>query len=758
MAQTPRNRQRNVAAPAPRVVFAPIFPPALTAAVCAGLVVLIAAVYAQVCWHDFIICDDDVYVYDNPVVKQGITWPGVCWAFSAPHQGNWHPLTWMSHMADWRMFGDWAGGHHLVSVAIHAISAVLLFLVLVWMTGRFWPSAMVAALFALHPLRVESVAWAAERKDVLSGMFWMLTMLAYCWYAQRTYAPKWLMKLMPNAPEGFVRGLWVFFKYMLVLAALTLGLMSKSMLVTLPCVLVLMDIWPLRRWRLPGMPEPAPGQSSPRFPRQKLDVLLVEKIPMFAIVIGISLLTVAGQGAAGALNGWEALSLMHRVCNALISYMAYLGQMVWPMHLTIFYPHPGMIHTDRIYHTLYLPARGAAAVLLVISMAVVWFGRRRLYLPIGWFWYLGTLIPVIGLMQVGIQAKADRYTYLPSIGICWLVVWGACDLASRWKYGPWALRIAAPLVLLSFALLTVRQVSYWKDSETLFAQSIEAVPDNYFGNNHLGKEYDRQGMHKAAQARLAAAGGDQEEAAKLREESVCLWGKAAEQFEASIRINPHYDFGNNNLGVVYARFADKALSENHPEEAKRLTAQALHLFSEAVAINPKYADAHNNLCVLFGQEKRFAEAAFHGEVATKIRADYHASDYVNLGHAYEGMKRWDDSARHNRNAIQADPAFAEAYFSLGSLSACSQPPNLELAGQCFGAVVKLDSNNVEGRCNFGVICTKLGDLAETQGHTEEAQKYRKEAISQFEEALRLNPQNAKAQQLLKQVRAGLGGG
>jgi tetratricopeptide (TPR) repeat protein len=578
----------------------------------------------------------------------------------------------MSHMLDWQMFGDDAGGHHMVSVLIHGTSTALLFLALFWMTGSFWPSAMVAAIFGLHPLRVESVAWAAERKDVLSGLFWISTMLAYAWYAQRPH----------------------ILRYLVMFAAVALAMMSKSMAVTLPCALILLDYWPLRRLRMLSPYESAAKQPAPRFPQQNIDLLVVEKIPLFALAVVVCKVTTFSQQAAGALNSLEGLPLGYRFANALVSYIAYLGKMIFPWNLTIFYPHAGMIYKEHInptmvwpkivaafglklpdvpgiYPSLIWPAIAAGIALVVITAVVLWLGWRRPYITVGWFWYVGTLIPVIGLVQVGIQAMADRYTYLPSIGITLLVVWGACELLGRSRYGLWTLRIAGPVVVLVCLGLTTRQVGYWKDSVTLFNQSIRAVPDSYFGYNHLGKELDKQALEIEKDAAAAElAGKPKNEVAKMREQRDKLWHSAEDQFKASIEINPDYDFGNNNLGVIYARFRD--------------IPNAMKYFIQAVHINKDYADAHNNLCSLYAGQNKFNEAVFHGERAVAISPEK-APSHVNLGMALEGQKRLQDAANQYNLAIQLDPGNVPAYLRLGMLS--MKMDNSAQAAACFEVLV-----------------------------------------------------------------------
>ncbi len=385
--------------------------------ICSLLLLAVGLVFGQTVGYDFVNFDDGLYVYENPQISGGLSAQGIGWVFTHTHGANWHPLTGLSHMVDCQFYGLHAGGHHSTNVLLHAATAILLFLVLRRMTGDVWPSALVAALFAVHPLRVESVAWISERKDVLSGLLFVLTLGAYVRYA---------------------RGPFSLGRYLLVAALLTLGLMAKPMLVTLPLVLLLLDYWPLGRMTAVGR-EDIPVASGGRadhffFPKR----LLLEKLPLLLLAVVSCLMTLWAQGEASALNA--QIPVGSRIANALVSYVAYMGQLFCPVGLAAYYPHPeGDLPVWKVI--------GALAMLACISVGVLAGWRRYPYLLVGWLWYVGMLIPVIGLVQVGKIAMADRYTYLPQIGLCIALAWGPIDVCRSWPYRRWLCGVTSALVL-----------------------------------------------------------------------------------------------------------------------------------------------------------------------------------------------------------------------------------------------------------------------------------------------------------------------
>jgi protein O-mannosyl-transferase len=762
------------------VAVAPPTPKGLVFLICVGLAVLVTIPYAQVGTHEFTICDDNDYIFENPQVRQGLTWQGIQWAFE-PHAGNWHPLTWMSHMLDWQLFSDsssvdpnkGAGFHHVENVLLHMMAAIVLFLALRKMTDTIWPSAIVAALFAIHPLRVESVAWAAERKDVLGALFWTLTMLAYAWYAER---PKKKIDVDLAIIVGALR-------YLLVIALYGLGLASKSMLVTLPCALFLLDLWPMKRWALLNRDNPAQC----RFPPRPFWWLFAEKLPLFLMAFAASHEAIVSQDLAVALNTAEGLPLNYRINNALVCYVAYLGKTIWPSHMAIFYPHDAMLPGHSVFvpkdpsvhlstiemfwqifkqQLTFKPPHGpnelllpflAGCLLLAITLGVVLAYRSRPYLAIGWFWFVGTLIPVIGLVQVGTQSMADRYSYIPSIGLYFAVVWGLVEVARRWPETRLAFAIVVPALLLGLTVITGIQVSTWKNSYTLFDHAARVVPRNYFAFNHLGKAHDTDGQREMTLARLSEAQGKHNDATAHEKTAWKHFHAARDEFEKSIAIKPDYDFGNNNLAVCYAR-------ENRYAEAEVLLRKALQ-------VNGRYADAYNNMGVVCSNQKRYAEAVKYHQAGMQIRPD-RSSDHCNLGRAYEQladtqrtsepgacMENWKLAAEQYFIALQIDPSYENnrallcALGVLHNLQQASRDPwaaefskniverwlgyhssgndrlqaffllaeiyarlgELDSAEQCMRKVLEIDPTNTVGQQNLKIILEQKAKAASKKG-------------------------------------------
>jgi protein O-mannosyl-transferase len=553
------------------------FPPWLLA-VLLGLVT--AVLYWPATRHDFVNYDDPVYVTANAHVQAGLTWENVKWAFTNPVNANWHPLTVLSHMLDCQIFGLRPWGHHLTSVLLHALNTALVFLFLRSLTGAVWRSVLVAALFGWHPAHVESVAWVAERKDVLSACFGLLALMFYAGHARRC--------LVPNSKSKVCYGLALCF--------LACGLMSKPMLVTWPFVMLLLDYWPLERWK--------PGNRWQ---------LVREKIPFFALVVATSVVTYLVQKHSGAVETQESLPIGARCGNALISYCRYLEKLFWPVKLAVFYPHPGEWPLVQVV---------LAGSFLTGLSALFWWQRRRYpFLLAGWLWFLGTLVPVIGLVQVGDQALADRYTYIPSLGLFILVTWGAYELTRPWHYQMAGLSVAGGAVLVLCLALTRQQLEYWQDSEALFGHALAVTENNPLLRGNLG-------------AALLNKGKTDEAIIQLQE---------------AIRLKPDFAGAHNNLGnaLLHQGRVDEAISE----------------FREAVRYKPDYAEFHDNLGAALGTKGQFDEAIAQFQEAIRLRPDF-AKAHNNLGLSFAYEHRLDEAIGEFQEAIHLKPDYADARNNL----------------------------------------------------------------------------------------------
>jgi Tfp pilus assembly protein PilF len=522
-----------------------------------GLVAVTLTVYAQVMSHQFIILDDNRYIRENPMVNRGLTLTGIAWAFTTFHAANWHPLTWLSHMLDSQIFGLNAGGHLLVNALIHASNTVLLFLFLRRVTGAKWQSAIVAALFALHPLHVESVAWAAERKDTLSTFFGLLSLVAYARYVERTSVKR----------------------YVLVAVALALGLMAKPMLVTWPFVLLLLDYWPLRRYNW----QPATGTAG--FVRA-LAPLVREKLPLFCLAAASMVITFIAQSHGGAVRTLVDVPVSLRLSNAVVSYAKYLFLTVWPSHLAVYYP----------FSRTGVPAWQllcAIVLLAVITSFALRQATERPYLLMGWLWFVGTLVPVIGLLQVGGAAMADRYHYVPSIGLFVAFVFGLSDIARAFRIDRVAMGMLTVAALSILACLTAVQIGRWRNSATLFQYTLSLTPDNRMIENNLGTILGDSGRYDEAAAHFAKALQIKPDFLEVINDAdirgnlgmlLARQGRAAEaveQLNEALRLNPNSAEAHNNLGVVLLRLGKAEESIPH--------------FSAAIRLKPELAVARDNL-------------------------------------------------------------------------------------------------------------------------------------------------------------------
>lgn len=576
-----------------------------------ALIALTTTVYWEIRDHGFVSYDDDVYVVSNAHVQRGLNWGNVEWAFTTTSAANWHPLTWLSHMLDVQLFGLNPAGHHLTSLSLHVANVVLLFFVLQMMTGALWPSALVAALFAIHPINVESVAWVAERKNLLSTTFWLLTMWAYVRYASQ---PSWN-------------------KYLVVCASFGLALMCKPMVVTLPFALLLLDYWPLDRLKstFAESANDKADKSNKRgkeveakraYPRRSVSQLMIEKTPLLLLAAASSVITVSAQQTGGAVGTTEVFPLSVRFENAAVSYAHYLLDVIWPFRLAVFYPHPRS--------SLPVWQVGLAAlVLLGITAIVVRRMLRSRYLPLGWLWYLGALIPVIGIVQVGLQSRADRYAYVPLIGIFVVITFYVAEWAKGHATRGNQLAIAAACILIALAIATRVQASYWRNSSTLFQRAVEVTKDNYVAHNNLGE--------------LLAQQGNLDE--------------AAAHFAAALEINPSFAHARHNMGMILVQRGklDEAISE----------------FSKAVEIEPAFTDAYNKLGAALASRGKLDEAIANFSKAIEINPAY-GSAHANLGSAYEQQGRTADAIAAYSRAVQftADTTMAaQTHFKLGRLLA-----------------------------------------------------------------------------------------
>ncbi|MGD0816763.1 MAG: tetratricopeptide repeat protein [Verrucomicrobiota bacterium] len=576
------------------------------AAVCLALAAITFAVFVQTTSFGFLNYDDDLYVSQNPMVKEGLTLKGFVWALTYGKIGHWHPLTWLAHMADCQFYGLWAGGHHLTNVALHAAAAVLLFLALREMTGSLWRSAFVAAVFAIHPLRAESVAWISECKDALSGVFFMLALWAYARYARQ--------------PSGW--------RYAAVVAAFALGLLSKNTLVTLPFVLLLLDWWPLHRMK-----------------RTSFWGLVREKIPLFLLSVGSCVATILAPEKPMESS---RVQFLERLANAVVSYGIYLRQVFFPAGLAVPY----------LYPPNGLPFWEVALVfvlLAAISISVLACRNRRPYLLVGWLWYLGMLVPAIGIVQISYYAHADRYTYLPGIGVVLAVTWAVGEWSAGWKHRRVALGGLMAGVLSVLMVCAWIQTGYWRNTETLFTHTLACAKGNYIARKNLAEVLLQLGMtdeafteyQKALQVKPNLAEHHYNLALTLRLEG--RLDEAITQFQKALQIKPDFAEAHNNLG--------NALLEKGEVD------EAIAQYQEAVQNKPDYATAHYRLGEALQRKGNVTEAITQFQQALQIEPDF-AEGHNNLGNALLQKGRVDEAIAQYQQALRLNPGLAEARMNL----------------------------------------------------------------------------------------------
>ena len=606
------------------------------------LFLLTACTFLPTLKNDFINFDDPVYVVKNVHVNQGLTWVGVGWAFHATDGGIWLPLTWFSHMLDCQLYGLESWGHHLTNVLLHAVNAVLVFLWMRRMTGTTWRSFFLAAFFGLHPLRVESVAWVAERKDVLSVLFGLLTLWAYVEFVRQIQSNSFRAKKF----------------YVLALVFFSFGLMAKPMLVTLPYVFLLLDYWPLSRLQ----------------DDKNAWWLIVEKWPFFLLSALASIVSFAVQEHGKAI-AWIAPRF--RIENAVVSYVRYIGKLFWPENLCIYYPYPGQWPLGTVL--------SAAILLAAISLVFIWCRRNHPYLLVGWLWFLGTLVPVIGLVQIGGQAMADRYTYIPQIGLLLCLIWSAHALTKAWKQQVSILSLTAVVTIIACMTLTHRQIAWWKDSEKLFRHAITITSGNVLAHVSLG-------------VALSDAGRIDE---------------AIEQYHVALRDSPDDALTHFNLGIALDR--------------KGYITESISEYRQALKMRPDYADAHLNLGVALGKTGQNSEALAQLQQALALKPES-VSTHLSLGNLLDQLGWFDEAMSQYQRAIQLEPSRAEVYNGLGIT--LGHQGKLNEAVQQLREAVRLSPSSSDFHYNLGNALVRIGSMDK--------------AIEQFRMALKLNPQEADA--------------
>ena len=665
----------------PRVIFV----------VCCLLTLVTLACYWPVTNHKFVSFDDDQYIRDNPHVRAGLTASGLLWAFQSGYASNWHPLTWLSHMADCQLYGLSPAGHHLTSLLFHLANSLLLFGLWRRWTGALWRSALVAALFAWHPLHVESVAWAAERKDVLSTFFFLLALGAYGRYLEaRRKKEECRMEnaeceITQRAPRTTDYGSLITghqsLLYLLSLCLFALGLMSKPMVVTLPFVLLLLDFWPFQRLRLPRFEGAAPRPDGADIPLSPVANSLRasapwqavrEKLPFFALALAASLVTYWVQRAGGAVSSLEVVPWQSRISNAVVVYVRYLSQTLWPADLAFLYPFSPHLGVGSVV--------GATLLLAGLSAWFLLRGRRQPFLIVGWLWFLGTLVPTIGLVQVGSQSMADRYMYIPSIGLFVLIVWGLDALSASWRRDRRFLATAGALAMVACLICTRRQLTYWQDSESLFRRAIAVTSGNYIAYDGLGSALEALGKTDEALA----------------------------SYSESVRLKPHYPEGQYDLGTALMKLG-------------RLDEAVPHL-AAAVKHDPAFAHAHINLGKARLEQGNLDEAVVHLSKAVRLATD-DAEAYYNLGTVLLMQTKQDEAVACFSEALRLKPDYGEAHGNLGI--ALVRKGKLGEGAAHFLAALRLNPDNPGTHYNFGLALLELNRPGEAASH--------------FSETLRLNP-------------------
>lgn len=672
---------------------------------------MVVMVFGQTLHHDFVNFDDDAYVYKNPRVSSGLTYKGFVWAFTKSHASNWHPLTWLTHMMDCQLYGLKAGGHHLTNILLHTANAILFFLVLLRITQALWLSALVAALFAVHPLRVESVAWVAERKDVLSGLFFMLTLWAY---------------------TSYVRSSLSLVRYLLALILYALGLMAKPMLVTLPFVLLLLDHWPLRRTR--SLVIDADGSNG-----QSLARLILEKLPFLMLAALSCIITLYAQ--TKSIRSLDYYPILLRLQNVLVSYASYIFSFFCPTNLVPLYLFPEIgFSAWQIF--------GCSLVLAAISAISIAYRKKYPFMIVAWLWYLGMLVPVIGLVQVGQQTMADRYTYLPQIGLYILIVWTLNEIVVAWPYFRSVCAASCGVILVILILMSRHQASYWANSETLWRHTLDRDGRNYLAHhnfaNYLGeqKRYDdaihhyQEGLsngtfdHKqqnftvhnnlanylAERKQFNDAFRHYEEALKLNPNSAearSNFGQALDgagrmndamaQYEQALKIDPEHALANNNMGVALSK--------------RGQTVRAIEYYEKALRNDSDSDDFHYNLGIALSDLGRVDEAIHQYQLALEINPR-NSNVRQNLGNVLLGQRRLDEAVSEYQKVLEINPQEAESHNNLAA--ALMAQGKLSEAISHLREALEIEPHRTEFHINLGLLLKRQGQLDEANKHFEMA--------------------------------------
>lgn len=657
--------------------------------ICAGLSLVILVTFWPVIHCGFVNYDDPYYVLQNSHIQQGFSINSLGWAFTTGHAGNWHPLTWISHILDVNLFGLNPAGHHLTNLILHVLNANLVFLIFLRMSGAIWRSALVAALFALHPLHVESVAWISERKDVLSTFFWGLTLLAYLGYVARPTVTK----------------------YLLIAVSFSLGLMAKPMLVTVPCLLLLLDFWPLRRIatgrRILGFDLSSPdaaAEGAPPLPRVPLARLIVEKIPLFLLTAISCLVTVWAQRRT--VMPLEGISVLVRICNAMTSYCRYVYKMIWPQRLIVHYPYPGLW---SIWPLLLVAFTLASFTYVAIRLA-----RLRPYVIVGWLWFLGTLIPTIGLIQVGTQSMADRYSYVPLIGLFLIIAWGAYDLSTHLGLRSPVLAGAGMVVLAACAATSRSQLAHWRSGRTLFQHAVNIVPDDYLAQYNLGvatlDEGDldraRELFEKSAHINPAFS-----EAWNNLANALVIQGRPAEAIECysrALKYRPDHGLTHYNMGLALAELGNRD--------------QAIAHFQTALRLSPDFSVVFKDLGHVLVEKGELPQALTYLREYVR-RAPNDAEGRVRLAEALKANQEQEAAQEQYSTALALQPELPQKYATIAR--GLGKAGKVEAAIDRYSTLMELQKRDPTLTEEFGIFLADHGRLAD--------------AMARFKELLRLRP-------------------